>query len=107
MYPQANPANPLHQERWLPVETLEQNAQALDDYPHKYVFVVTRSNGEMTTSFGRGQLVAARLFWAVEMLETKGWEPAAWDLDGESVGVVMRRVGGGGTSYELDSGQWS
>ncbi|MEV0842928.1 hypothetical protein AB0I55_25725 [Actinocatenispora sera] len=106
--PMYSQTNPVHQERWLPVEALEQNPRLLDDYPHRYVFVVTNSAHEMTDPTSRSRMVAARLFWAVEALEAQGWEPAAWDLDGTAVGVVMRRVGGGGTSYQLDNGgQWS
>lgn len=108
MYPQAR--NPLHEHRWLAVEALEQNEQVLADYPHRYVFIcIASTGGELTSSISRYQMVAARLFWAVELLETHGWEPAAWDLNGESMGVVMRRIGGGGVSYEMDTGatQWN
>jgi|GEM_PF-4725777 len=105
MYPQTNQ---IHQERWLNVEVLEQNPQVLADYPHRYVFVITGSAREMTDPTSRGRMVTARLFWAVEALEAQGWEPVAWDLDGATVGVVMRRAGGGGTSYQLDGAtQWT
>lgn len=107
MYPQAS--NPLHDHRWLLVDALAANQQILADYPHRYVFLAVASGGgELTSTFSQG--VAARLFWAVEVLETQGWEPAAWDLNGQSVGVVMRRAGAGaGTGYEITSGsgQWT
>lgn len=89
MYTQAS--NPLHEHRWLMVDALVANQQILADYPHRYVFLaMPNGGGELTSSFS--QMVAAQLFWAVELLETQGWEPVGWDLDGQTVGVVMRRV---------------
>ncbi|MGA8116420.1 MAG: hypothetical protein WCA46_22425 [Actinocatenispora sp.] len=106
MYPQTS--NPLHEHRWLTVEAMEQNPQVLADYPHRYVFLcIGSTGGELTSEISRYKMVAARLFWAVESLETQGWEPAGWDLDGDSMGVIMRRVAG--QSYELtgDTTQWN
>lgn len=105
MYPQGG--NPVHEHRWLQVDTLAGNPRVLDDYPHRYVFLAHgNGGGELTSAYSR--MVAARLFWAVETMEAAGWEPVAWDLDGQVVGVVMRRVAVG-DSYTVDppSGPWT
>ena len=89
MYPQSG--NPLHEHRWLLVDALAANQQILSDYPHRYVFLAVKNPGHEMTS-APGQLVVAQLFWGVEMMESEGWEPVAWDLEGATVGVVMRRT---------------
>ncbi len=106
------PTNQMHEHRWLKVDVLAANPQVLIDYPHRYVFLVTATTGYgeapellQHTLGSTNQLWPAQLFWAVEVLEPQGWEPVAWDLSGQTVGVVMRRVAGAGydapTSYEV------
>ncbi len=118
------PTNQMHEYRWVKVDVLAANPQVLTDYPHRYVFLVTTTTqhpyGEGPELLRPGlqedhKFWPAQLFWAVELLEPQGWEPVAWDLNGQTVGVVMRRVAGTPydvsplSSYDLNppSNQWT
>ena len=70
----------------------------LDAYPNRYVFVAVDPGDGFNVASAANQDAAAlrtgvfpHLFWCVEALEARGWEPVAWDLQGYNTGVVMRR----------------
>lgn len=85
----------LYEGRFVRVDDLAKDPGLLDDYPHRYVYVGGSPFGPARAPAG-GRL--AQIFWSVETLEQRGWEPVAWDLSSHGaawVGVVLRRVGPG------------
>ncbi|MCO6010187.1 hypothetical protein NE236_35005 [Actinoallomurus purpureus] len=82
----------LLEQRYIVGEDLANDPTLLDDCPHRYVFVVVPARG-MARGPLRGTLPL--LLECVETLETRGWEPVAWDFDTPEKGVLMRRRGPG------------
>lgn len=76
--------------RTVSVDALANQPGFLDPYPFRYVLVITEYH---LSSMGQAY---AQLFWAVEMLEYRGWELTGWaPLDSiRGPGAYMRRVGG-------------
>jgi hypothetical protein len=84
-----DPQQRILDQRYVDSEDLAQNLTLLDGCPHRYVFVAMRKN-QFTLAPAGGALPL--LLWCVEMLETRGWEPVAWELSSDSAkGVLMRR----------------
>jgi hypothetical protein len=87
-----DPQQRVLQQRYVEAEDLAQNPALLDGCPHRYVFVATRSGMSVQPAGGALPL----LLWCVEVLETRGWEPVAWEFGMESrKGALMRRIGSG------------
>jgi len=75
-------------ERYINDDDLAAVPWALDAYPYRYVFVrVVRSFDQIFSA------MVPRIFWCVEMLESRGWELVQADLGGPEFGVVLRRAG--------------
>ncbi|GAB3989739.1 hypothetical protein GCM10029978_115650 [Actinoallomurus acanthiterrae] len=91
-----DPQQRVLEQRYIEVDDLAKNPALLDGCPHRYVFVAVRRRAGITLQPAHGNL--PRLLWCVEMLETRGWEPVAWEFGGGAetrTGALMRRTGSG------------
>lgn len=72
-------------------DTLAAQPGFLDAYPYRYVLVLSEYHlSALRQTF-------SILFWAVEMLESRGWELTGWkELDSiRGPGAYMRRISAG------------
>lgn len=79
--------------RTVSTDTLAAQPAFLDPYPYRYVLVLAPYHLS-----GLRQLYAT-LFWAVEMLESRGWELTGWRPNDSVLGpgAYMRRAATGST----------
>jgi hypothetical protein len=83
-----DPQQRVLNQRYIDSQDLAQNPALLDGCPHRYVFVAMKTSLSLAPAGGALPL----LLWCVEMLETRGWEPVAWEFGHESAkGVLIRR----------------
>lgn len=79
----------LYTEYTVFARDLQKDPALLDEYPHRHVYVASLPKGFTGDVLGAA---LPALFWAVETLEDRGWETAAWFDGGNGFpGVVMRR----------------
>jgi hypothetical protein len=57
--------------RAVSTDVLAARPDLLDNYPYRYILVQASLHVFSSDTF-------SRLFWAVEMLESRGWELAGW-----------------------------
>ncbi|WP_345434008.1 hypothetical protein [Actinoallomurus vinaceus] len=91
-----DPQKRVLEQRYIEVDDLAHDPTLLDGCPHRYVFVAARPKAGLSLQPFHGNL--PRLLWCVEMLETRGWEPVAWETGGgpqTRLGTLMRRSGSG------------